>query len=537
MSVEQILIPEIGEATDVEVVEVCVNEGDSVRKDECIIVLESDKASMEVPAPVGGIINRIGVALGDKVEEGQLLVEIETEAAAGEDAQTPENESAQVLKDPAAGQARAAEEKARVSSTMAEFEVTVPEVGEAKDVKVVELMVGPGDRISPEDPLVVLESDKATMELPAGVAGRVKAVLVAEGDAVFEGTVIALLELEAPPPNVSASVAPDAPAEPVPREAVVSPPSVPASAQQPVEAHGDGEIYAGPAVRRSARELGVDLALVRGSGAKGRIVKEDVDAHVRGRLSAESASPAGAIPALPEVDFARFGPVETVPMSRIMRVAAANLHRSWLNIPHVTQHDEADVTELESFRKEQKEAGRERGINLTPMPFLLKACCKALMEFPRFNASLAADGESIVLKKYYRIGMAVDTDEGLVVPVIRDVDTKDIWELASEIQDTARRAREHELKFDELSGGSFSISSQGILGGTAFTPIVNAPEVAILGVAKMTTRPVWDGNEFVPRQMLPLSLSYDHRANNGADAARFVTEIARMLGDIRLLLL
>ncbi|MCZ6870895.1 MAG: dihydrolipoyllysine-residue acetyltransferase [Gammaproteobacteria bacterium] len=537
MSVEQILIPEIGEATDVEVVEVCVNEGDSVRKDECIIVLESDKASMEVPAPVDGIINKIGVVIGDKVEEGQLVVEIETEAAAGQGEQTPENESAQVLDDPAAAQATEAEGEPQVSSTIAEFEVVVPEVGEAKDVKVVELMVGPGDRISSEDPLVVLESDKATMELPAGVAGRVKTVLVAEGDAVFEGTVIALLELEAPPPTVSASVAADEPAKPGPREAVVSPPSVPTSAEEPVEARGDEEIYAGPAVRRTARELGVNLALVRGSGAKGRIVKEDVDAHVRGRLTAGRGSPAGAIPALPEVDFARFGPVETVPMSRIMKVAAANLHRSWLNIPHVTQHDEADVTELESFRKQQKEAGRERSVNLTPMPFLLKACCKALMEFPRFNASLSADAESIVLKKYYHIGMAVDTDEGLVVPVIRDVDTKDIWELASEIQDTAGRAREHKLKFDELSGASFSISSQGILGGIAFTPIVNAPEVAILGVAKMTTRPVWDGNEFVPRQMLPLSLSYDHRANNGADAARFVTEIARMLADIRLLLL
>jgi pyruvate dehydrogenase E2 component (dihydrolipoamide acetyltransferase) len=546
VSVEQVLIPDVGAATDVEVVEICVGEGDTIRKDDCLVVLESEKASLEVPAPVEGTVNKLAVALGDKVEEGQLIVEIETDVAGevqGEE-QVEERENEDVSEsEPVAATSTPEEATPAPSRT---FEVKVPEVGEAKDVKVVEVLVSPGDDVTADDPLVVLESEKATMELPAGVAGHIKSVAVAEGEEVFEGTLIALLELE----KGSAPAIPDAQpraaarpqeeqpgkTEPVQRETEGVPEAVAGSAST-VEEASSQETYAGPAVRKMARELGVELSRVKGSGAKGRIVKEDVDAYVRDRLAGASEEATAGIPAVPAVDFSRFGPVEIVPMSRIMKRGAANLHRSWLNIPHVTQHDEADVTDLEAFRKEHKDAGRERGVNLTPLPFLIKACCKALAEFPRFNASLSADGESFVLKKYYHIGMAVDTEEGLVVPVIRDADKKDIWQLAAEIQETAERAREGTLKLDELSGASFTISSQGVLGGTAFTPIINAPEVAILGVAKLMTRAVWDGNGFVPREMLPLSLSYDHRANNGADAAKFVTFIGRVLGDIRLLLL
>lgn len=539
MSAEQVLIPDIGEATDVEVVEVCVNEGDSVAKDACLIVLESEKASMEVPSPFDGVVRKLGVALGDKVEEGQLIVEIE---ARGEDAERPrvEGEQSAPSAPPKPAPQRKDETPREAASSMQthEYEVSVPEVGEAKDIKVVEVLVSPGDRVDAEDPLVVLESDKATMELPPARAGRVKRVAVAEGEEVFEGTLIAVLEIEddvAPPsPAVSADDAQRnrAASEFLPAAA----PPAKAAAQAPApEATTQEETYAGPAVRRLARELGVELGSVRGTGAKGRILKEDLDAYVKERLGAEAGG--SAIPPLPQVDFERYGPIETVPVSRIRRAGAANLHRSWLNIPHVTQHDEADVTELESFRKEHREEGRERGVNLTPLPFIMKACCKALVDFPRFNASLSSDGTSFVIKKYYHFGVAVDTEDGLVVPVIRDVDSKDIWQLAGEIQDVASRARAGKLGLDAFAGGSFSVSSLGILGGTGFTPIINAPEVAILGIAKLATRPSWNGEAFVPRQMLPLSLSYDHRANNGAEAARFLTLIARLLADIRLLLL
>ena len=542
MSVEQVLIPDIGEATDVEVVEICVSEGDAIGKDECLIVLESDKASMEVPAPFAGVVNKMGVALGDKVEEGQLIVEIEKA-----DSERADSAVERTVRTPAADEepGRAAPKSKRKSDANSdansevkseEYEVAVPEVGEAKDVRVAEVLVAPGDSVTAEDPLVVLESDKATMELPAGVAGRVKQVLVSEGDEVFESTVVAVLVLEGDEPLPPRAIeTASTQAGPVQREAPVA--AAPSTVLEDAETAGAETVYAGPAVRRMARELGVDLTGVSGAAAKGRIVKEDVDAYVRARLAGQVASSVGGIPAMPHVDYARFGPVETVPMSRIMKSGATNLHRSWLNIPHVTQHDEADVTELESFRREQKQAGRDRNVNLTPMPFIMKACCKALAEFPRFNASLSSDGESFVLKKYYHLGMAVDTEDGLVVPVIRDVDRKDIWELAGEVHDVATRARQRKLRLDELAGGSFSVSSLGILGGTGFTPIINAPEVAILGVAKLATRPSWNGKEFVPRQMLPLSLSYDHRANNGAEAARFVSLIARLLGDVRLLLL
>jgi len=432
-------------------------------------------------------------------------------------------------------------------------EVLVPDIGDFKDVEVIEVLVKPGDAISAEQSLVTLESDKATMEIPSPEAGVVKELKVKVGDKVSQGSPVLVLDAaqaEAAPaarapaqPKASAPApapAPAAPAPvPAPRQMTMSRPGpVPTEPQEAPVA----KPHASPSVRRFARELGVDLAQVHGSGPKGRVLHEDVQAFVKGVMAQggapQAAAPRGAalpfnLPAWPEVDFAKFGPVEAKPLSRIQKLSGANLHRNWVSIPHVTQFDEADITDLEAFRKSNTGVTEKQGFKLTMLAFLIKASVTALREYPNFNASLDPKNESLVLKKYYHIGVAVDTPEGLVVPVVRDADRKGVFELARELAGISKLAREKKLKPGDMQGGTFSISSLGGIGGTAFTPIINAPEVAILGVSRSVTRPVWDGKEFTPRLMLPLSLSYDHRVIDGAAAARFTSYLASVLSDIR----
>ncbi|MFH1045140.1 MAG: dihydrolipoyllysine-residue acetyltransferase [Pseudomonadota bacterium] len=434
-------------------------------------------------------------------------------------------------------------------------EVKVPDIGDFKDVDVIEILVKPGDSVAKEASLITIESDKATMEIPSPAAGVVKELRVKLGDKVGEGSLILLLEAspgEAPAAQTAKSAELSAPSAPAPKPAAAVA-SIPIPRPAPVPLEPVAEVpafkpHAGPSVRKFARELGADLAKLKGSGPKGRITQEDVQAFVKGvmtqapaRASAAAAPAPGVpfnLPDWPQVDFAKFGPVESKPLSRIKKLSGANLHRNWISIPHVTQFDEADITELEAFRKESGAASERQGFNLTMLAFMIKACVTALRRYPEFNASLDRGGENLVLKKYFHIGVAVDTPDGLVVPVIRDADRKGVYDLARELAEVSKLARERKLKPGDMQGGTFSISSLGGIGGTAFTPIINAPEVAILGVSKAAMRPVWVGGkngdgQFVPRLMLPLSLSYDHRVLDGAAAARFTTYLASVLSDIR----
>ena len=433
------------------------------------------------------------------------------------------------------------------------IEVKVPDIGDFKNIPVIEILVKPGDTVSAEDPLVTLESDKATMEVPSPAAGTVKEIRIKVGDKVSEGALVLMLEPggEAQVATPKAAPVPAAPAVPVaaapqPVQPVPAPVAKTAPAPAPavvaVDEAGFGKAHASPSVRRFARELGVDLSRVKGSGPKDRVVKEDVQSFVKSELAKPRGAEGGGglgfnLPPMQPVDFAKFGPVTTQPLSRIKKLSGGFLHRNWVSIPHVTQHDEADITELEAFRKAQSEEAKKSGIKFTMLGFLMKAAVVALKQFPEFNASLSPDGESLVLKNYFHIGVAVDTPGGLVVPVIRDVDKKGLLEIAKELGDLSGRMRNGKISPADLQGGCFSISSLGGIGGTFFTPIINAPEVAILGVGKAVMKPVWNGKEFVPRLMLPLSLSYDHRVIDGALGARFSTYLTTVLSDIRRLVL
>jgi len=417
------------------------------------------------------------------------------------------------------------------------IEVRVPDIGDYKDVPVIEVLVKPGDSIKLEDPLVTLESDKATMDVPAPRAGTVKDIRV--GDKVSEGSLVLMLEAAAgaetaTKPPVAAAPVPPAPV--VPSIAAAAPPPARAVPLEPPSVVSSGPVHAGPSVRRFARELGVDLSRVAGSGPKQRILKEDVQAFVKRELARPRAEGGGLLfnlPPAPQVDFAKFGPVKLQPLTRIKKLSGGHLHRNWLSIPHVTQHDDADITELEAFRKQRAEELRKQDIRFTPLVFLLKASVLALRHYPQFNASLSADGENLVLKEYFHIGVAVDTPQGLVVPVLRDVDKKGLVDLAKELGEVSARMRDGKIHPSDLQGGCFSISSLGGIGGTHFTPIVNAPEVAILGVSKSQMKPVWDGKQFAPRLMMPLSLSFDHRVIDGAQGARFLSYLGGVLADIR----
>ncbi len=530
-SVKPLQVPDIGSEDPVDIIEVHVKPGDTIAVDDPIVTLESDKASMEVPALEAGEVVSVKVAEGDQVKEGDVLIEIKAEGGSSTADEAPAEKSADSA--PKADQGSGGQTEA----------VNVPDIGTDGSVDIIEVHVKPGDTIAEDDPIVTLESDKASMEVPSPKAGEVVSVKVDVGTEVKEGDL--LIELK-----VAGVVEAPAPAEsPETSRQPASEPSKPSSApayDAPSIVSGDDDeivrpskpVHAGPAVRKLAREFGVDLALVNGSGPKGRIIKDNVAAFVKSKIREPERVTGGAgIPAVPDQDFSKFGEVEEKAMSRIQQLTAANMARNWLNIPHVTQFDEADVTELEKFRQSLKPEMEKRGVKISPLAFLAKACASALIEFPNFNVSLKADGKSMVHKHYVHIGIAVDTPNGLIVPVIRDVDQKSIWQIAEEIIDFAQRGRKGQVKSNEMQGGCFTISSLGGLGGTAFTPIVNAPEVAILGVSKNQVKPHWNGKEFEPRTFTPLSLSYDHRAVNGADAAKFTTYLCNALADLRRLLL
>jgi len=552
MSEQEIKVPDLGGADEVEIIEIIVSEGDSVEEEDPILTVESDKASVELPAPVAGKISKITVKVGDKVKEGDVIGMLAASGDAGgsddaaDDKSEQTEEKSEAPSEARSEDAKPAPKKKKSGGSRTEV-VKVPSLDGFEDVPVIEINVAEGDTVGEEDPLVTVESDKATMEIPSPYAGKIGKILVKEGDKLSEGS--DLLEMtieddgddEGESEDSGDSARADS-QESKPEKSQGKQESEPQPQGSTYEPPSPGtKVHAGPAVRKLARELGADLTRVKGSGPKGRIVKDDVHAYVKSQLQqaqqGSGVATGSCIPGVKLPDFSQFGEIEREGMSRMMAATATNMQRSWLNVPHVTQFDDADITEMEAFRKGQKAAGEKRGVKMTPLPFLLKACAAALAELPQFNVSLDMERKEVVRKKYIHIGIAVDTPHGLMVPVIRNVDQKGLWELAAESAELAQKARDKQLKPAEMQGACFTITSLGGIGGTAFTPIVNTPEVAILGVSKASMKPVWDGKEFQPRLMLPLSLSYDHRAVNGADAARFTNLLTQLLGDIRTLLL
>lgn len=539
----EVTVPDIGDAADVDVIEVLVSEGEAIEADAGLITLETDKATMDVPSPQAGTVKSLKVKVGDKVSQGSLVLLLEVGAAA-EAPQAPQATASEAAQ-PAAAQA-AAPAKVEVK------EIAVPDIGDAADVDVIEVLVAVGDEISADQGLITLETDKATMEVPAPFGGKLVSLTVKVGDKVSQGSVIATVETQG---AAVASVAAPAEAPAQAEVAAPAPAAAPAAQSRPPVPHhpsagaqpNTGAVHASPAVRRLAREFGVDLTQVKGTGRKGRILKEDVQAYVKYELSRPKATAATSVGGgsglqvidAPKVDFSKFGEVEEVPLTRIQKISGPNLHRNWVTIPHVTQFDEADITEMEAFRKQQNELAAKQKLNvkITPLVFMMKAVAKTLQQFPVFNSSLSPDGESLIRKKYFHIGVAVDTPNGLVVPVVRDVDKKGIIELSRELTEISIKARDGKLKAADMQGSCFTISSLGGIGGTAFTPIVNYPDVAILGVSKSEIKPKWNGKEFEPRLMLPLSLSYDHRVIDGALAARFSVTLSGILSDIRTMIL
>ena len=534
----EVKVPDIGDFKDVPVIDVLVNVGDSIKAEDSLITLESDKAAMDVPSPADGVIKEIKVKPGDKVSEGSLILLLEAEGAA--QAASP---AAQASPAPETVSQPVPAAQTAVASQASTVEVKVPDIGDFKDVPVIDVLVNVGDSIKAEDSLITLESDKAAMDVPSPADGVIKEIRVKAGDKVSEGSLILLLQTQgAAAPQSSASQAS------APQSAPVAQAAAPQSSAS--QAPSGTVPYGSPSVRKMARILGVNLSQVNGTGRRGRITKEDVQnfkATGAAPASAASVSTAASsgtqavsggglnLIAWPQVDFAKFGPIDTQPMSRIKKLSAANLQRNWVTIPHVTQYDEADITDLEIFRKQVNADGAKEGIKVTLLAFVVKACVAALQKFPAFNSSLV--GDDIVLKQYYNIGVAVDTKDGLLVPVIKNADKKGVVEIAAEIVELAVAARSGKLKLSDMQGGTFTITSLGGLGGTAFTPIVNAPEVAILGLSNTQTKAVWNGEAFVPRSMLPLSLSYDHRAVDGALGAKFTTYLTKALADIRRALL
>ncbi|MCD1597439.1 dihydrolipoyllysine-residue acetyltransferase [Rheinheimera aquimaris] len=541
----EIHVPDIG-ADEVEVTEILVKAGDKVAVDQSLLSVEGDKASMEVPASEAGVVKSINVKVGDKVKTGSLIMTFEGEGAAKEDAAPAKEEAKSDAKSEAKSEAKADKPK---SGGTAVQDVKVPDIG-GDAVEVTEIMVKVGDTVSEEQSLLSVEGDKASMEVPAPFAGKVKEIKISVGDKVSTGSLIMVFETAgdasadaAPAAEPKAEAKAETKTEAAPAKTETAPAASAASGSDGF-VENSAYAHASPVIRRLAREFGINLAKVKGTGRKGRVVKEDVQNYVKqlvkqvesGAVSSGAGNSMGFdLIAWPKVDFSKFGEVEAKPLSRIQKLSGANLHRNWVRIPHVTQFDEADITGLEDFRKEQNAIAdkKKMGVKYTPLVFIMKAVAKALEEFPTFNSSLSDDGTSLILKKYVHLGIAVDTPNGLVVPVVRDVNKKGIIELSRELQDISVKAREGKLTSSDMQGGCFTISSLGGIGGTAFTPIVNAPEVAILGVSKSDIKPKWNGKEFEPKLMLPLSVSYDHRVIDGALAARFTATLAGYLADIR----
>jgi pyruvate dehydrogenase E2 component (dihydrolipoamide acetyltransferase) len=551
VAVEIVTVPDLGGAESVDVIELSLTPGDSVALEDSLLVLESDKATMDVPSPYEGSLVKYLVAEGAVVKVGDPIAEVEVAGVADQPVHKPADPAAAVVADEQAVEAGelAAEPQAESiaisTETLGEQLVVVPDIGSDDAVDVIEISVAVGDQVEEGDTLLVLESDKATMDVPSSHAGKVVKIIAVEGDKLRTGAEVAILEAVAGAAAMDGaeSVKSPEPAkspEPTKSPEPVKPPQPNANrltASENAQPAASG-VYAGPAVRLLARELGVDLAQVSGTGPRGRVQKDDINNHVKAKLQASDQGSVGAgIPQVPSVDFSQFGEIETVAMSKIHKLTAANMQRNWLNVPHVTQFDEADITELEAFRKSLKDEGEKRGVRVTPVSFLIKALAASLQANPEFNRSLAGDGENYIQKHYCHIGMAVDTSRGLVVPVIKNANEKGIWEISAEIASLAASAREGKLKPAEMQGGCFTLSSLGAIGGNGFTPIVNSPEVGILGVSKSQIKPVWDGAEFVPRMMLPLALSYDHRVINGGDAGRFMTYLVKLLSDLRYLAL
>jgi len=528
----EIKIPDIGGATDVDVIEVMVKPGDEINVDDSLITLETDKASMEIPSPVAGIVKEVLVKVGDKVAEGITILTVEASSQAIEETPSPVQSGDEHLQ-----QAVESPKEPLTSAATQETikQVVIPDIGDAKDVDVIEVMVKAGDEVSQEQALLTLEGDKATMDIPSPFAGTVESVSIAVGDKVSQGSPVLSTKVMHEG-QVEAKAPIEENHEPVKQEKA-KPAQVDTPAKSQTTVSDNREAYAGPAVRRFARELGVDLNKVKGSGRKGRITKEDVQRFVKESLARPASQEGFSLPKAPSIDFAKFGEVELKALNKIKRVTAANMHRSWLTVPHVTQFDEADVTELEAFRKANKAQAEKEGYKLTVLAFVVKAVVKALQRFPHFNASLDEGGDNLIVKHYYNIGIAVDTPNGLVVPVIKECDKKSVADIAKDMAHLSLKAREKGLMPADMSGGCFTISSLGGIGGTAFTPIVNHPEVAILGLSRNQMKPVYSDGQFVPRMMLPLSLSYDHRVIDGAEAARFITFLNQCLTDIRTLLL
>jgi len=579
----EVKVPDIGSYDGVPVIDLLVKVGDRVEKEASLVTLESDKATMDVPAPEAGVVKSIKLKIGDKVSQGDAVLVLELVDAGSEKAEaggtkpaassattgapspqpSPRGRGSEQSPLPSGEAARSAEPAPEVviggegapskAAAPSKLAVTIPDVGNYDHIPVIEVFVKDGDVVEKDAPLLTLESDKATMDVPAPEAGTVSGLKIKVGDKVSKGDAVCTLETQAgaapspaappvPPPLAGGGQGEGSQPAPTPGKPDEAKPS---PASPPPAGAADTLPYASPGLRKFARELGVNLARVSGSGPRGRITRDDVQSFVKRALAtptpaAPGSSTAGTsgIPAIPAVDFSQFGPIESKPLARIRKLSAAHLHRAWLNIPHVTQTDEADITELEAFRKSQsEELSAAGGGKLTLLPFIMKAVAKAIQAYPEFASSLSPDGESLIFKQYLHIGFAADTPNGLVVPVVRDVDKKGIVQLAQETGELAKKARDGKLKGEEMRGGCFSISSLGGIGGSHFTPIVNAPEVGILGVSKSSIKPVWDGKAFQPRLLLPLSLSYDHRVIDGAYAARFIVLLGKLLADLRRLAL
>lgn len=557
MAIEKITVPDLGDASEVEVIELLVSVGQAVEENDSLLVLESDKAAMEIPAPMAGVVTSIAVNLGDQVSTGSEMLSLEISGSSAdedknkseeksaekpaqksEDADAKKQEPSPVQEQPSEGSSDKGGEESVVTET-------VPDLGTDDEVEVIEVHYAAGDSVSIDDSLVTLESDKAAMDVPATVAGKIEELLLKVGDKVKTGDAILKVRSKSGGSNTDGRATEANSSEPESKPdtkesepktekepAPAAPPSPPAQAIQ----KQSSKVHAGPAVRKLARELGVDLSEISGSGSKERIVKEDIHAYVKSKINAPAAS-VGVVTSIPDIDFSQFGEIEQVQRTKLEKLTSANMHRNWSAVPHVAQFNEADVTDLESFREGLKAEAEKKGVKMTFLPFLLKACAKALAEYPQFNVSLHSSGEYIIQKKYIHIGVAVATDAGLLVPVIRDVDKKSLWELAAEVVELSDKAKKRKLTPQEMQGGCFSISSLGAIGGTGFIPIVSAPEVAILGVSKTDIKPVYIDGEFKPRKMLPFTLSYDHKAVNGVDGGLFATYLAKVLGDIRHLVL
>ncbi|WP_394221368.1 pyruvate dehydrogenase complex dihydrolipoyllysine-residue acetyltransferase [Alteromonas gracilis] len=546
----EVAVPDIGSDDEVDVIDVLVSVGDTIEKEDGLITLETDKATMDVPSTHAGTVKEVFISTGDKVKEGTVVIKLEVAGSGSSSSESASSESSASESSSNASSEKKSAEQESASASSETIEVAVPDIGEDGEVDVIDVLVSVGDTVEKEDGLITLETDKATMDVPSTHAGSIKEVFIKTGDKVKQGTLVVKLETS----GGSSSSAAEKPAEAPKQEETKQESQQEASqGRSPVppapESKGTGKAHASPSVRRIAREFGVDLTQVNGSGPKNRILKEDVQAYVKAELAkprtaaASGSAPAGdnvlqIVPVKP-VDHSKFGEIEEQKLSRIQKISGPFLHRNWATIPHVTQFDEADITEVEEFRKEQNayHAKIKSGLKITPLVFVMKAVAKALEKYEVFNSSLSDDGESLIIKKFINIGIAVETPGGLVVPVIRDVNKKGIEQLSQELIDTSKKAREGKLKAADMQGGTFTISSLGGIGGTAFTPIVNAPEVAILGVSKSEMKPKWNGKEFEPRLMVPLSLSYDHRVIDGAVGARFSTEVAANLTDLRRIIL